>query len=300
MDPTEPTPQEVTNVRRALKRLRAEPVVWRPLTGRGYTPARRWIVTLDGGRTAFVKIATDVATASWIRDEHVVYSVLRGASFMPVYLGFFDDGRAPVLALEDLTAAAWPPPWDRSRIDAVLECLAGVAAATAPEGLPRLDDEHLELRGGWAEIGQDPDPFLALGLCGRGWLEANLDALHEAAEAAPLAGDALLHLDVRSDNICFRGDGTAVLVDWNHTSVGNPVADVACWLPSLQAEGGPPPEEILAEPAPELASLIAGYFCLHAGLPVIPSAPNVRAVQMRQAATALPWAARALGLPPPA
>lgn len=299
MDPAEPTPEEAANVRRALKRLRAEPVAWRSVTGRGYTPARRWVVTLDDGRTAFVKVATDELTASWIRDEHVAYSILRGAAFMPGYLGFYDDGRSPVLALEDLSAATWPPPWDRPRIDAVLACLDAVAGTPAPEGLPPLDDEHLELRDGWAEVGGDPEPFLALGLCGPAWLAANLDALRTAAAAAPLRGGALLHLDVRSDNICFRGDGTAVLVDWNHTSVGNPTADVACWLPSLQAEGGPTPEEVLTESAPELASMIAGYFCSHAGRPPIPSAPNVRTVQLDQARTALPWAARALGLPAP-
>jgi thiamine kinase-like enzyme len=53
----------------------------------------------------------------------------------------------------------------------------------------------------------------------------------------------LLHFDVRSDNVCFAGD-RAVLVDWNWAAIGNPVMDVAARLPSLHAEGGPPPEEI--------------------------------------------------------
>ena len=80
---------------------------------------------------------------------------------------------------------------------------------------------------------------------------------------------------------------------------GDPRFDLASWLPSLEAEGGPAPEEILGSPAPELAALLAGYFCSHAGLPPIPEAPHVRELQLRQARTALPWAARELGLPPP-
>ena len=99
----EPTPEEAANVRRALKRLRTEPAAWRPVTTGGHTPARRWVVSLDDGRTAFVKVATDELTASWLRDEHLVYSMLRGPPFMPSYVGFYDDGKRPVLALEDLS-----------------------------------------------------------------------------------------------------------------------------------------------------------------------------------------------------
>ena len=43
---------------------------------------------------------------------------------------------------------------------------------------------------------------------------------------------------------------------------------------------------------------MSGYFAARAGLPVIPNAPRVRAVQLAQLRTALPWAQRALGLPP--
>jgi hypothetical protein len=51
---------------------------------------------------------------------------------------------------------------------------------------------------------------------------------------------------------------------------------------------------------PEIAALLAGYFCARAGLPEIPQAPHVRRLQREQAGTSLPWAARVLGLPPPA
>lgn len=295
----EPTPEERANVLRALRPLRSEPVAWSEVSRGGYTPARRWVVELEDGRTAFVKVATDEATASWIRDEHVVYSALRGATFMPAYLGFHDDGRAPVLALEDLSSGSWPPPWDRSKVDAVLDCLASVAAASPPAGLPRADDHHVDLREGWREIEGEPAPFLGLGLCAPDWLEAHLPTLRAAAEHAPLGGTSLLHLDVRSDNVCLRSDGSAVLVDWNWASTGSPACDVVFWLPSLHQEGGPPPEDVFAEAPAGLVACIAGYMCSHAGLEPIPTAPRVREAQLAQARTALPWAARVLGLPPP-
>ena len=295
-----PTEREIENVRRATKRLKAAPVGWEPVTSGGHTPARRWIVTMDDGRTAFAKVAVDELTASWLRDEHVIYQHLKGAPFMPGYVGYHDDGEQPVLALEDLSAAAWPPPWTEDRVEAVLATIRSVADTTPPVGLPRADDDHLGIRFGWEEVAHDPAPFLALGLCSQTWLEQALPALRDAARAAPLAGETLLHFDVRSDNVCLRDEGSAVLVDWNWTSLGDPWIDVAGWLPSLAAEGGPAPEEVTPDVPPNLVAAVASYFCAHAGRPAIPTAPRVRAVQLAQARTALPWAARVLGLPPPA
>jgi hypothetical protein len=89
-------------------------------------------------------------------------------------------------------------------------------------------------------------------------------------------------------------------VDWNWACVGNPMVDVAFWLPSLRAQGGPRPEDVPASGAAELAAACAGFFRAHAARPPIPTAPHVRPLQLRHARTALPWAARALGLPSPA
>jgi hypothetical protein len=295
----EPTPDEVANVTLALRRLGGRPMAWRSVTDGGYTPARRWVVTLEDGSTAFVKVATDELTASWIRDEHTPYSALRRAAFMPRFIGFHDDGERPVLAIEDLSNAMWPPPWSTERIESVLRCLDDVAATRPPPGLPRASDDHLGLRRCWSQVEHDPQPFLRLGLCSEDWLIDALPALRGAAETAPLDGGELLHFDVRSDNICFRADGRAALVDWNWTSVGNRWLDVAAWLPSLHAEGGPPPQDVAPDVPPGLASVVASYFCYHAGQPAVLEWPHVRAVQLRQARTALPWAAGTLGLTPP-
>ena len=290
-----PSSDEATRIARAL---RAEPVVWREVTRRGQTNASHWLVELPDRGRAFVKSARGDDTASWIRDEHLFYAQMRGAPFIPRMLGWHDDGERPVLVLEDLSGERWPPPWDRDRIELVRGCLAEVAAATPPPDLPQAVDSQFDFQG-WVEIEDDPEPFLGLRLCSRGWLEAALPTLRFATEIAPLAGNALLHFDVRSDNICLKDD-RAILVDWNFACLGNALADVAFWLPSMHAEGGPPPDEILPEGAGELAALIAGYFAAHAARPEIPEAPHVRTLQLRQARTSLPWAARALDLPPPA
>jgi hypothetical protein len=296
MRESELRPEDAERVAAALS---ARPVAWERVDRGLQTAAGRWIVTTSDGRRAFVKIGWTLDTASWIRDEHLFYARMRGAPFVPALVGWFDDGERPVLALEDLSDAAWPPPWDRSRVERVMACLEEVAATTPPADLPSARSSQWGLDG-WPEIARDPSRFLSLGRCSRAWLDRALPVLAEASSRARFDGAALLHFDVRSDNLCLRGD-RAVLVDWNFACVGNPLFDVAAWLPSLHAEGGPEPETILptTDEVAAIAALLAGNFAARAPRPEIPEAPHVRQLQRAQLATALPWAARALELPPP-
>jgi aminoglycoside phosphotransferase (APT) family kinase protein len=145
-------------------------------------------------------------------------------------------------------------------------------------------------------VAGDPAPFLALGMASADWLERALPALIEAEAAAPDAGGSVGHFDLRSDNVCFTDAGPK-FVDWAAACLGDPGLDLGGWLPSLELEGGPPPEAILPG-RPDVAAWLSGYFAARAGLPVIPSAPRVRVIQTKQLTKALPWAQRALRLPP--
>ncbi len=293
MEPLESAPSQIYADR--VSRLMGErPVEWRRVN-RGYTPAERWVIRFEGGRSAFVKVGTSVDTARWLRAEYGVYSRL-SAPFMPCMLAW-EDGEAPILILEDLSSARWPPPWSPQLVDRVLYTLAQVSASPVPEGLPALESFRGDRLAGWTRVAEDPAPFLSLRLCSSEWLAAALPQLLEAAEDAELSGDSLLHFDVRSDNLCFAGDRT-LLVDWNSACRGNPRLDVAAWLPSLCAEGGPEPWEIMPD-EPELVALLGGYWAARAGLPPPQPGSRVREVQLSQLRVALPWAARGLGLPPP-
>jgi aminoglycoside phosphotransferase (APT) family kinase protein len=292
-----PDAADVDRVRRALG---TTPVAWQTASGHGAPSNRRFVVDLEGGGSAFVKIAALDYTADWLREEHRVYEALDGLPFLPRLLGWDDDGSAPALVLEDLTGAVWPPPWNAARVDAVLATLDAVHTTPPPDGVPPAVESQFGLDG-WPDVVADPQPFLVLELCSPRWLADHLPALADASSSAEIGGGSLLHFDVRSDNLCLRSD-RAVLVDWNNTCVGNPVLDTAAWLPSLRAEGGPGPHEILSDEIPglpQIASLLAGYFCARAGLPPIPQAPHARPLQLAQSKTSLPWAARLLGLPPP-
>ena len=136
-------------------------------------------------------------------------------------------------------------------------------------------------------------PFLSTGLRDARWLEWALPTILEAVERAPVSGSALCHLDVRSDNLCFR-DERAALVDWNWASYANPDVDVAAWLPSVRVEGGPEPWEILLRQ--RRAGRLRGRRLGRGRRP--PGARDgsaVRGVQRAQLAVALDWIDRELG-----
>jgi hypothetical protein len=101
---------------------------------------------------------------------------------------------------------------------------------------------------------------------------------------------------LRSDNLCLTPKGVK-LIDWAEACRSAADVDLGFFLPSLAHEGGPEPDTI--QPGrPDIAAVVSGFFAARAGLPDVPKAPFVRRVQREQLGTALPWAIRALGLPP--
>lgn len=267
-------------------------------SSQGYTPAIRARLTLSDGRRVFFKGATDEETASWLRQEVATYRALEGAPFLPLLLEVIDEqGERPAMLLEDLSEAHWPPHWRPGDVEAVLERLREVASWPAPPHLPPMSEGTHGAVSGWELVRDDPEPFLSLGLCSRDWLEAALPTLLAAQARVPQDGESLVHLDVRSDNLCFHPERGVLLIDWNWAARGIAEYDVAFWLPSLRLEGGPQPWEVLPGEG-ALASAVSGYFCSMAGQPPLPRAPQVRPFQLEQARVALPWAVHELGLPP--
>jgi hypothetical protein len=284
-----PSQQLLTGVARLTG---ARPVRWVFRRG-GFTPAERWSLDLADGRRVFAKRAT----VDWLADAlRAEYRTLRlvDADFRCEVVGW-EDGERPLLVLEDLREAHWPPPWRPGDVDRVLATLERMWALPA-EDLPSAEDVRT-IMSGWQQIAADPSAFLRLGIASRRWVSGCVPVLRDAADAVSYRGDAFLHMDVRSDNLCLQGE-RVVLVDWNWAVRGPAELDLACWLPSLRLEGGPLPEQV----APGLgryAAAIASYFATAAAQPPVPDSPRLRRGQLDQLKIALPWACRELGLPEP-
>jgi hypothetical protein len=276
-------------------------VSWQHGAG-GWTTNERWSLNLADGRRAFVKMAPNVVMARFLRDEHRHLSLFEGDVRCEILA--WEDGEQPILVLEDLRDARWPPPWEPSDVDRVLRALERVWSLPS-DGLPS-SDRLASTFDGWRSIAADRTGFLSLGIASGEWLDACLPALVEAERAATFDGDDFIHMDIRSDNMCFVGGhprppgagDRVVLVDWNWAVRGSRTFDLACWLPSLRLEGGPLPEEV-APGLGDLAAAIAGFFAKNAPLEPPPTAPHVRRFQLRQLRIALRWACRELGLPEP-
>lgn len=268
-----------------------------PITARlpvfgGYTPAERFRAVLASGESVFVKRAVDDDTARWLRTEARVYRDLAGAPFL-ARCRVFEDGPRPTLVLEDLGHGYWPGGWRTGDVDRVRATLDRIAETTPPAWVPACNPTHMN---GWWRVAEDPAPFLRLGLCTPAWLGRHLPRLVDAETPWP-EPLVLAHCDTRSDNLCLLPD-RVVVVDWNWVCRAPIGFDRAFWSASLQAEGGPTPEDV-APPAPMWAARVSGFFAYRAGLPDLPHAPRVRHIQRVQLEVALPWVARALGLPAP-
>jgi hypothetical protein len=118
-----------------------------------------------------------------------------------------------------------------------------------------------EAETGWSEVARDPSPFLALRLCSAEWLERSLPALRRA------------------------GDDDRDL-------------DVALQALSARLGGGPLPDEVLPD-RPALAATTAGRLAATIRFGDAPEGEDARRLAIRRLRIALPWAARALGLPAP-
>lgn len=258
----------------------------------GYSPALRLLCKTTEA-SFFVKIGTTPSTSQNLGREIQNYNCLSG-DFMPQLVAWENQESEPILIIEDLSQQHWAPPWDERQIELTLAQINTLHNTRA--SMETYQQVHGTHDANWQTVATHPEPFLALRMADAKWLESALPRLIQYEESCPTAGDSLTHWDLRSDNICLTAR-RAIFVDWNGACLSNPRLDLGFWLPSLAYEGGPEPEKILPD-APEVAAWVSGFFAARAGLPEISDAPRVRMVQRQQLRTALPWAVRALDLPP--
>jgi hypothetical protein len=272
--------------------LGARPLAWQAVGRAGYTRSVAWRVRTPDG-SVFVKQAEDEGSLAMLRREALVCSNVSGA-FLPSFVGFADAGDRAVLAVEYLPDAHWPPPYPDDT-SPLFDALGLVANAEPPRGLP----VHRPRWSRWERVAADPEPFLALGLCTRQWLEGALDILAAAEARARFEGNELVHNDVYSGNVCFTRRG-AVLVDWGAAVRGSRWIDLAFAALSVRVEGGTLPA--LDFPAEEsFAAALAGHLAVeaHAPLPEWAEPGSTLREDMRgDLVHALSWAADRLELSP--
>ena len=268
------------------------PTTWDLVDTSGYTRSRSWRVSTPDG-VVFAKEADDEGSLLMLRREALVYSSVSGP-FIPALVGFADVGERAVLAIEYLPGALWPPPYPED-VTPLFAALELAASAEPPLELPA----HGPRRSCWERVARDPEPFLALGLCSREWFALSVETLIAAEEQAPFEGDDLVHNDIYSGNVCFRG-GCAVLVDWGAAVRGSRWIDVAQATLSVRVEGGVVPLFDFPHEA-GLAAARTGELAVEAPAPLPAWAEpgsTLREDMVGDLRHALRWAVEVLGLPP--
>ncbi|GIG25277.1 phosphotransferase family protein [Cellulomonas denverensis] len=277
----------------------------------GFSPGFAAVLELADGRGVFVKAVSPEQNP---QSPELARAEVRAAQAIPAQvpaprlLWHDDDGDWVLLGFEVATGRPPLVPWRPVELRRVLDAMAVLAEARPVEGhrLPATSEHFAEEFRGWQLLAAGPGADLdrtADWAEGTGdWLRAHLGDLTTWAADAPaaLAGDRLVHGDLRADNVMIDAEHVA-LIDWPHASVGAGWADLAFMLPSVAMQGGGCPQEIFwAEPMaagvePErlraVVAGLAGYFTHGALQPPPPGIPNLRRFQRAQAEQALRWLA---------
>lgn len=275
----------------------------------GFSPGFAAVLELADGRGVFVKAVSpeqNPQSPELARAEVRAAQAIPDQVPAPRLLWHDDDGDWVLLGFE--VATGRPPllPWRPTELHRVLDALTVLAQAEPLAGHQLVSTaEHFAADfQGWTTLAAGPGSVLdrtADWAQGTGeWLRAHLDDLvaWSAQSGAALAGDRLVHGDLRADNVMIDADHVS-LIDWPHASVGAAWADLAFMLPSVAMQGGGDPQQIFWA-APMSAGLeperlraavagLAGYFTHGALQPPPPGIPNLRRFQRAQAEQALLW-----------
>lgn len=261
----------------------------------GFSPGTADRVATAAGRRAFVKAvspAQNPDTPGLLRRELRVLRSMPDHVVAPQLLAARDDGEWVVLVLEDIEGRHPRTPWVDAQVRAVIASLAELSDHPAPESWPGLEVELSGEYASWARIETDPpedlDPWA------RGQL-AELDRLaREALEH--LAGGAICHSDIRSDNLLVQPDGQVRIVDWPWASRGPAWFDAVSLLVNVRLYGGLdvapylPLVRALGASEEDVTGTLAGlggFLVEAAAKPAVPGLLTLRAFQRVQGAATL-------------
>ena len=255
----------------------------------GWSPAVRRILEFDDGTTAFLKFGGGRRARADVRHESTLYDAI-DAPFMIRKLGGFDAPAGVGLLLADHDAATWPPPWSDAEIGAMIEVLDALRRTPPPPVVAARSTAAARFDGeGWTSVAADPEPLISRGVVAPVWLERHLDHLVAMSPASVLDGDTLVHLDLRSDNICFV-DGTPRVIDWASARLGHRYLDQHYWATTLHHETGTRHDELLRDDAPAHLVFLAGIYAAVASASPIDAAGVDRSRRAEDALRALlPW-----------
>jgi aminoglycoside phosphotransferase (APT) family kinase protein len=301
-------------VRLAFERWTGARVVSARSQPGGFSPGVAARLRLDNGERVFVKAIgpkPNPDSPAFHRKEARVASALPEDVPAPRLRWSFDDGETGwvVLVFDEVHGDHPAQPWLLAELDRVVGGMQELARSLTPsplsaDAVPTASERLATQICGWRRLRDELSSEELARL--DAWSRHHLDALAELEARAPaaVAGNTLLHFDVRADNVLLAPD-KVWFFDWPHACVGAAWLDVLFFAPSVTMQGGPTPEEVIARHAacrsadPDkmtfAVAAIAGFFIRQSLQAPPPGLPTVRAFQAAQGVVACEWLARRTG-----
>ncbi len=279
------------------------------LAGGGFTPGFAAVLT-GTNRSIFVKAACATDTfiyPAYVREVEVLALMPHGLPVPQLLDGaVIEDQDVPwqLLCFEAVHGRMPGSPWNRSDLRSIHESLISVQAglrsvpAHLTGGSMSAEFDNPDFRNIFEELATSSEmPDYLSGLLSLEALQDLQVLCHRAPEA--LRGDAVLHNDLRADNVILRqGDNRAFICDWNFLSTGPEWADwvgllpyarhggldVEPWLQNSPLTAGADPEDIDA-----WLGILAAYMVVNGARPYLDSSPYLRAHGRFTAKIILEW-----------
>jgi Phosphotransferase enzyme family len=282
------------HIRSAIESRFGSPVVDSITQTAGFTPGFASVLVGVDGRQIFVKAASCVAQQAFADSYRIEAQRLGGlpAGVRAPRLLWTIDEDWVVLGIEYVDAALPARPWTDHQLNQCLDAVEAMSTSLtpAPTGfdMPTAEDELADFPSCWAHVAAgDPD----------------LPHWPEAAELAgrmteAVHGNAVVHADIRHDNLLIDRHDRVWICDWNWPFLGAPWLDLVMLL--IQAHGdGVDAEALLARRTltralpPEhvdiVLALLTGYYFKHGDQPVPATSPWLRAQQTWMGASSWGW-----------
>jgi aminoglycoside phosphotransferase len=270
----------------------------------GFSPGVAARVRGADGSRAFIKAVSEDANPfapSLHRAEIDVARRLPAEVPAPALRWWHNDGNWVVLLFDEIEGVGPELPWRSAELARVLDAVHALSRqlTPAPFAAEPATTKLEPLMNGWHDIAADDEARDAL----TGVWRERLDELVELESGwrEAVAGDTLLHLDVRADNVVLTDD-RVYFVDWPWAGVGAAWLDLALMLGSVAMQGGPDPETVwashplaaAADPAhvDVIVGALAGTFTRECRKPAPRGLPTLRAFQAGHAEQFQRWFAK--------
>jgi aminoglycoside phosphotransferase (APT) family kinase protein len=298
-------------VRAAVEDRLGSPIVSAVSQSAGFSPGVAARLRTEDRRRFFAKAAgpePNPLTPAAHRREARVAAALPVDAPVPRFLFSHDEGEWAwiVLVFEDVEGRNPAVPWRSGELDRTLDTLASLSELLTPSPLPPglvglIGDWEVCCGWHWRKLAEERPALLDA------WSARHLDTLAglevEATSAA--TGNTLLHLDLRADNLLLTPEDRVLVVDWRHARVGASWVDAVFFAPSVAMQGGPPPEELVAQhpygrqadsdALTAVVAAVAEFFTREGLQPAPPGLPTLRPFQASQGEVARGWLARRTG-----